>query len=109
MCVQGFFDPFCAGLAQAPGGEGCYRCANGGNCTAPDVCDCAPGWGGFDCRTPTCSVVATALTRINLNTVDEEKVSTSNNSSNSSSNSLNSNTGSDSDSINSSSSLVCAQ
>jgi hypothetical protein len=109
MCVQGFFDPFCAGLAQAPGGEGCYRCANGGNCTAPDVCDCAPGWGGFDCRTPTCSVVATALTRINLNTVDEEKVSPSNNSSNSSSNSSNRNTGSDSDSINSSSSLGCAQ
>ena len=41
MCVQGYFDPFCTDLPQAPGGEGCYRCANGGNCTAPDACTCA--------------------------------------------------------------------
>jgi hypothetical protein len=27
-------------------GEGCYRCANNGNCTAPDVCTCAKGWTG---------------------------------------------------------------
>ena len=25
-----------------------------GNCTSPDVCECAPGWIGFDCRTPVC-------------------------------------------------------
>ena len=35
--------------------QGVYVCANGGNCTAPDVCVCAPGWIGFDCRTPVCS------------------------------------------------------
>jgi hypothetical protein len=34
--------------------QGVYVCANGGNCTAPDVCECAPGWIGFDCRTPVC-------------------------------------------------------
>lgn len=75
------------------GGEGCYRCSNGGNCTAPDVCTCAPGnnidimksrsiylmtsfigWGGFDCKTPTCEVVADKLTRLQLGTVYEEKV-----------------------------------
>ena len=35
--------------------QGVYVCANAGNCTAPDVCVCAPGWVGFDCRTPVCS------------------------------------------------------
>lgn len=35
--------------------QGVYVCANGGNCTAPDVCVCAPGWIGFDCRTPVCN------------------------------------------------------
>jgi len=74
MCVQGFYDPFCTDLDQAPGGEGCFRCANGGNCTAPDVCTCAPGWTGYDCRTPICEVVADALLREQLNTVDEEKI-----------------------------------
>ena len=34
--------------------QGVYVCANGGNCTAPDVCVCAAGWSGFDCRTPIC-------------------------------------------------------
>lgn len=34
--------------------QGVYVCANGGNCSAPDVCQCAPGWSGFDCRTPIC-------------------------------------------------------
>lgn len=29
MCSQGYYDPFCTGLPQAPGGEGCYRCSNG--------------------------------------------------------------------------------
>eukprot|EP01041_Mallomonas_annulata_P002580 gene2580-5042_t len=74
ICVQGYFDPFCTDLPQAPGGEGCYRCANGGNCTAPDVCKCAQGWTGFDCRTPVCELVATPLIRLQLGTVLEEKV-----------------------------------
>jgi DNA-binding beta-propeller fold protein YncE len=73
-CVQGYFDPLCTDLPQAPGGEGCYRCANGGNCTAPDMCTCAPGWSGFDCRQPVCEAVADPLTRSNLETVDEMKV-----------------------------------
>ena len=30
--------------------QGVYICANGGNCTAPNTCSCAPGWAGFDCR-----------------------------------------------------------
>lgn len=34
--------------------EGVYVCANNGNCTAPDICECASGWIGFDCRTPVC-------------------------------------------------------
>lgn len=34
--------------------QGVYVCANGGNCTAPDTCVCAPGWVGYDCRTPVC-------------------------------------------------------
>jgi hypothetical protein len=59
---------------QAPGNEGCYRCANGGNCTAPDVCTCAEGWTGYDCRTPVCEAVADVLTRKQLATSDEEKV-----------------------------------
>ena len=74
MCTQGRFDPGCTDLPQAPGGEGCYRCANGGNCTAPDVCTCAPGWTGYDCRTPKCEVVADPLTRTQLGTVYEYKV-----------------------------------
>ena len=35
--------------------QGVYVCANHGNCTAPDVCRCEEGWGGFDCRTPICT------------------------------------------------------
>jgi hypothetical protein len=66
ICVQGYFDPFCTDLDEAPGGQGCYRCANGGNCTAPDVCKCAPGWTGYDCKTPVCEVVADPLTRFQL-------------------------------------------
>ena len=34
--------------------QGVYVCANGGNCSAPDVCVCADGWIGFDCRIPVC-------------------------------------------------------
>lgn len=74
MCVQGFYDPFCTDLPEAPAGEGCYRCSNGGNCTAPDVCTCAPGWSGFDCRTPLCHVVADPLTRTQLATIFEDKI-----------------------------------
>uniref|UniRef100_A0A7S2SRM0 EGF-like domain-containing protein n=1 Tax=Rhizochromulina marina TaxID=1034831 RepID=A0A7S2SRM0_9STRA len=74
MCTQGFYDPFCTDLPEAPGGEGCYRCANGGNCTAPDTCTCPSGWTGYDCRTPVCEAVADSLTRVQLNTIDEERV-----------------------------------
>ncbi|RYH31100.1 hypothetical protein EON65_03370 [archaeon] len=74
ICVHGYYDPFCTDLPQAPGGEGCYRCANGGNCTAPDVCTCAPGWTGYDCRTPVCEVVADPLTRTQIGTIHEEKI-----------------------------------
>ena len=74
ICTQGYYDPFCGDLPQAPGGEGCYRCANNGNCTAPDVCTCAKGWTGFDCKTPVCEVVADPLTRTQLGTVFEDKV-----------------------------------
>ncbi|ETN04431.1 hypothetical protein PPTG_15095 [Phytophthora nicotianae INRA-310] len=35
--------------------QGVYACAHGGSCVAPDVCECASGWAGFDCRTPVCS------------------------------------------------------
>ena len=35
--------------------QGVYVCANNGNCTAPNVCECASGWIGFDCRTPVCN------------------------------------------------------
>lgn len=74
ICMQGYYDPFCGDLPQAPGGQGCYRCANNGNCTAPDTCTCAPGWTGFDCKTPVCEVVADPLTRTQLGTVFEDKV-----------------------------------
>lgn len=74
MCAHGYYDPFCTDLPQAPGGEGCYRCSNGGNCTAPDVCTCAPGWTGFDCKTPVCETVADPLTRTQLDTIHEENI-----------------------------------
>ena len=73
VCVQGYYDPFCK-IGAAPGGEGCYRCANGGSCEGPDYCQCAEGWEGYDCRTPVCEVVADFLIRKQLNTIDEEKV-----------------------------------
>lgn len=72
-CVQGYFDPTC-NIEEAPGGEGCYRCANGGVCVAPDVCQCAKGWTGFDCRTPVCEITVDDLMRKQLMTVDPKKV-----------------------------------
>mmetsp|Transcript_7104 Transcript_7104/g.15396 ORF Transcript_7104/g.15396 Transcript_7104/m.15396 type:complete len:232 (+) Transcript_7104:1469-2164(+) len=71
--VQGYYDPFCS-LEFAPGDEGCYRCANSGNCTSPDMCDCAEGWTGYDCRTPVCTISANPLIRRQLMTNDEEKI-----------------------------------
>jgi len=60
ICAQGYYDPECTDVPPGPGGvssggQGCYRCSNGGNCTAPDVCTCPPDWTGFDCRTPVCT------------------------------------------------------
>lgn len=52
------FDGTCRGVPSTdPGtpsvssaGTGCWRCANGGNCTAPGTCTCAPGYGGRRCN-----------------------------------------------------------
>lgn len=73
ICVQGFFDPFCDS-PFAPGGEGCYRCDNGGLCVAPDVCQCDKRWTGFDCKTPICEMEATSLITQQLMTEDEAKI-----------------------------------
>ena len=48
ICVQGYYDPTCVGIDASQGGQGCYRCANLGNCTAPDYCTCAEGWEGYE-------------------------------------------------------------
>lgn len=81
ICVQGSFDRTCRGVPPLPGTvsvssgvEGCYRCANGGNCTAPDFCTCTAEWQGFDCRTPVCTQVASAATIYDINTVDPAKI-----------------------------------
>jgi hypothetical protein len=71
-CVQGFWDHTCRGVA--PGGEGCFRCANGGNCTAPDFCTCPPEWTGYDCNTPVCIAIADSQTIWDMQTVDLKKV-----------------------------------
>lgn len=34
--------------------QGSYKCANNGDCIAPDTCACSNGWMGFDCRVPIC-------------------------------------------------------
>ena len=73
MCIQGYFDPDC-NVSAAPGREGCYTCVNGGICVAPDVCQCAEGWSGYDCKTPICKAIATPLIREQLMTSDERKV-----------------------------------
>jgi hypothetical protein len=80
ICVQGFFDPECRDVppggsaGPAAMGQGCWRCANGGNCTAPDVCECPPEWTGYDCRTPVCTQHATQDIIADLNTVDPAKI-----------------------------------
>ena len=72
VCVQGFFDPTCRGIT--PGGEGCFRCKNGGICTAPDICTCPPNWRGYDCNEPTCIMTADATTVLQLGTNSMDKV-----------------------------------
>ena len=79
MCVQGSFDATCRDVpggngSVSSGGEGCYRCPNGGNCTAPDYCTCPPEWSGFDCTTPVCTKFATLSLTSQLHTVDASKV-----------------------------------
>ena len=73
ICVQGFYDPTCEG-DLAIGGEGCYRCPNGGYCTGPDECTCAQGWTGFSCEVPVCETVVTPELRLQLMTEDDAKV-----------------------------------
>ena len=72
ICAQGFFDPTCEGITD--GGEGCYRCHNGGICTAPDLCTCTEEWTGVDCAEPVCAVRADAAIVTELNTQDMRKV-----------------------------------
>ncbi|TMW56864.1 hypothetical protein Poli38472_006874 [Pythium oligandrum] len=74
VCIQGIFDPMC-NASRSTGIDGCYRCKNGGECVAPDVCQCAEGWTGFDCSEPICRItnMSSAL-RAQLFTVDEQKV-----------------------------------
>ncbi len=74
ICVQGYYDPECEDNPFAVGGQGCFRCSNGGLCVAPDLCQCAKGWSGYDCNTPICQVTATPLMKKQLMTVDENKV-----------------------------------
>ena len=61
-CSQGTYIATCLilqnGTATNTGGSGCWMCANGGVCVAPDVCSCALGWAGFDCATPVCELFA---------------------------------------------------
>ena len=72
MCKQGVFDPLCQDVTS--GGEGCFRCKNGGNCTSPDVCTCAPGWTGVDCSTPVCTMRVDAYLLVDVQTFDENRV-----------------------------------
>lgn len=79
ICTQGFYDPQCVDVPPfdygvSSGGEGCYRCANGGNCTGPDFCTCTDEWTGYDCRTPVCTATADAITVFHLDTVDAQRV-----------------------------------
>ena len=72
MCMQGTFDAACEGVT--PGGEGCFRCKNGGNCTAPDFCTCPPEWTGYDCGTPVCKLRADDRIVEELQTIEVVKV-----------------------------------
>jgi hypothetical protein len=80
MCTQGWFDPTCKDVpggrqSVSSGGQGCFRCANGGNCTSPDFCTCPPEWTGYDCRTPVCTQQSTPQIITDLATVDAVKIS----------------------------------
>lgn len=80
ICTQGYYDSTCMDVpggndSVSSGGQGCYRCANGGNCTSPDYCTCPPEWTGYDCRTPVCTQQATPEIVAQLNTVDPAKIS----------------------------------
>jgi len=75
VCAQGFYESNCTAaeraLAGITGGElGCFKCANGGVCSAPDTCSCPPEWTGFDCKTPVCTVHADSDMLLELNSVD---------------------------------------
>jgi hypothetical protein len=74
ICTQGYYDPDCNDSSVGFGGEGCYRCANGGICIAPDVCQCRKGWNGFDCTSPICVVEVTPIIREQLMTDDAQKI-----------------------------------
>lgn len=77
VCIQGIYDPLCNVSGSHSTADGCYRCKNGGVCVAPDVCQCAKGWQGFDCSEPVCELPASTMTaevRAQLFTVDESKV-----------------------------------
>ena len=75
VCAQGFYEANCTAtereLAGITGGEpGCFKCANGGVCSAPDTCSCPPEWTGFDCKTPVCTIHADSELLLELNSVD---------------------------------------
>ena len=74
MCTQGVFVETCKNDKDATDDPGCWRCPNGGNCTAPDTCSCPPQWSGFDCRSPVCTLHANEKIKYELNTLDSEKV-----------------------------------
>ena len=72
ICVQGFYDPTCVGIDASQGGQGCYRCANLGNCTAP-ITALVPRVGGYDCMTPICTAIADQEIVGDLRTIDPGK------------------------------------